>query len=90
MNTQHKRAGGETIRDCEGRYLSRAATFRFQLENVLAAYQPLWTAELLGLRLRMPNPGAYPLSNQVALKLRDRRNDSKPRLPNGLLVSMFS
>jgi hypothetical protein len=81
MNHQHKRAGGETIHECEGRDLSQAAAFRFQLQNLLAAYQLLWTTELLAIRLRMPNPGAYPLPNQVALKLRDSRNDSEQRLP---------
>ena len=55
MNHQHERAGGETIHECEGRDLSQAAAFRFQFHNLLAAYQLLWTTELLAIRLRMPN-----------------------------------
>src|SRR5882672_5094774 len=57
------------------RNLPQAVSFRLQLQNPLAIYPALRAAQLFAIRSRIPNPGTYPLSDQIALKLRNRTYD---------------
>ena len=51
--------------------------FRLHLQNLFAVYRGLRAIELLPICSRISNPGANPLSRQIALKLRDRRHNGK-------------
>jgi hypothetical protein len=60
--------------------LFQALAFCIHSQNQVAVYGSHWGTALLALRSRIPNPGSYPLTNQITLQLSDGRNDGEERL----------
>jgi hypothetical protein len=61
--------------------LLQGLALRSHPQNPVRVHGPLWAAQFLAICPCIPNPGTYPLTDQVALKLSNRRHDGKKRLP---------